>query len=359
MSNAVKAIYRRIEIFCLERAAIRPLRAVALMFTWIDLRDEARAVLQGRMRSRNGDVASTITQFRRDIHRLEKGIIMRPRRAVFGKDYVLEALSRFARLEAEGKLPDEERIWATDVFSQYFALVVGSGEDWVHIAHERFLEVSQVNLNPLAVPAAREETPPLKVSIEELDALSVRRRSVRWFLPDNVPQDDLKKAIRVAGMAPSACNRQNIRFEFFSGTTQAQEILDCAGGTRGFSQQVPCAGVLIGKLGGYRHTFDRHAIYIDGGLATMGFLYALETLGLSSCCINWPDVPMQNNSIRKLVQLDDDEVVLMLVAIGYADPSGLVPHSRKRSTENFSAFSTIGPKTSASVVEAEYQEGSR
>ena len=48
--------------------------------------------------------------------------------------------------------------------------------------------------------------------------------------------------------------------------------------------------VIVGELDAYEYDRDRHLIYIDGSLAAMTFMLALETLGLSSCPINWSGV---------------------------------------------------------------------
>jgi len=64
----------------------------------------------------------------------------------------------------------------------------------------------------------------------------------------------------------------------------------------------------------------------------MSFMFALETLGLSSVCINWPSLPEKDGAIRYLIHLENDEVVIMLIALGYPDPEGKVTYSAKRET---------------------------
>lgn len=336
MRNHVSRALRTIEDFALRNFSFAPFRLLATLIALFDLRGEAKVTTEGRARSRNGDPASMLTQLRRDIHRMEKGMIMRPRRIPFGKDYVSNAVNAFVSLDSDGTLPREDRQWAVDVISHYLTIMDGTDEDWLGRAREEFLRHEAIVESPEFIPFLRETSPESPISSEQFRVLAERRRSVRWFLPKEVDQNLLDQAVGIAGQSPSACNRQNIRFSFFSGEPAAKSVLDCAGGTKGFSHQVPCVGVVIGKNGGYRHTFDRHAIFIDGGLASMAFQFALETMGISSCCINWPDVASRNSRIRKIVDIDPDETVLMLIAIGYADPFGAIPSSRKRGITSLS-----------------------
>ena len=89
-------------------------------------------------------------------------------------------------------------------------------------------------------------------------------------------------------------------------------------------------------------------IYIDGALAAMSFVLALETLGLSSCMINWPDVEQQERKLARLLHLEPDERPVMQIAIGYPDPLGLVPYSGKKSLERIRRYNGVNVTDAAS-----------
>jgi nitroreductase len=86
---------------------------------------------------------------------------------------------------------------------------------------------------------------------------------------------------------------------------------------------------------------DRHVIYIDTALAAMAFQFALETLGLASCCINWPDIERLEIAMGKLLNLRPDERVTMCMSIGYPDPEGKVPFSQKKSLDQLRSYNRI------------------
>ena len=93
---------------------------------------EQFAVLRGRRDYyRNlGRVRATRTELRRNVHRLEKGILMQPRRPVFALDYLVETIEfyeRAARQHANGAEGDVgELTWAFGVLNHYFAIVDGA-----------------------------------------------------------------------------------------------------------------------------------------------------------------------------------------------------------------------------------------
>ena len=130
--------------------------------------------------------------------------------------------------------------------------------------------------------------------------------------------------------APSACNRLPYRFLYTDERQKVTKLAGFAGGTVGFVEGIPSLIVVIGDLSAYPLERDRHCIYIDSSLATMQLMLALETMGLSTCPINWPDIEFREQLMQKELGLEDYERPIMLLAVGYADPAGGVPYSQKK-----------------------------
>lgn len=300
---------------------------------------EHQAVLQGRLNYYRSlqVVGKSSALLRRNTHRLEKGLIMRPRRASFAEAYILETIAVYEQALAQPELCSEEKKWATDVLVEYFSVV----EDTPVIAKARArfthcqAELTQTTASAglLLVPKPRSSYPELQVNTAQLESLFIRRRSVRWFLPEAVEQTKLEQAVNLASLAPSACNRQPYEFIVINDATRAPVVAKCAMGTAGFADNIPCMVAVIGKLDAYPAERDRHCIYIDGSLAAMQFMLALETLGLASCPINWPDIDLNERMLTKELNLRADERPVMLIAVGYADPEGGVPYSQKKAAE--------------------------
>jgi len=272
---------------------------------------------------------------RRNTHRLEKGLIMRPRRDVFALDYIGETVHAYrAALEAsqrgESTLSPEQLQWAHDVLQEYFAVTARHPKiDPLREIFEALPSPPKVASDPL-VPYKRDLSCPPPVGYEQLAALAIRRRSVRWFLPKPVPRELIDKAMLVAAQSPSACNRQPFVFRIFDDPELVHQVASIPYGVIGYEHQIPVIVVVVGQLRNFFDPRDRHLIYIDGALAAMSFVLALETLGLSSCCINWPDLPDRERKMAELLRLEPDERPVMLIALGWPDPEGMVPRSVKK-----------------------------
>lgn len=305
---------------------------------------EHRAILFGKKRFREliANPTSSSSLLRRNIHRLEKGLISRPRRDVFAVDYINETVDVYERaLKSCDCAGTSELAWARDVLRRYF--VVTGSHPLLDQVRKRFAAFPDVNWTVAPdrygerIPYCREQGAS-PVEFDSLVALAKRRRSVRWFEQKPVPRELLLKAAEVATQSPSACNRQPFQFRVFDDSELLQKVAALPAGTAGYSQNFPCIIVVVGQQRYYFDERDRHLIYIDGSLATMAFVLALETLGLSSCCINWPDIEEREQIAANLLGLEPDERPVMFIAVGYPESNGLVPYSEKRPPEELCRF---------------------
>lgn len=304
---------------------------------------EHRSVLSGRARFKELSKTSAHHhyQLRRNIHRLEKALIMRPRRPSFAANYINETVDMYSALvdrqrQDPAAVDALEISWAQDVLSSYFSVVQPSGR--IRDALDRWTRITPPGDVGARVPYARDLSTPPSVNYDDLHSLAVRRRSVRWYLEKPVPRDLIDKALDVAAMSPSACNRHPIEFRVFDDPESVRRVASIPLGTGGFGHQLPAIAVIVGRLRAFATERDRHLIYIDGGLAAMSFVLALESMGLSSVCINWADAAAQDRQIRELLGLAADERVVMLCAFGYPDPEGMVPFSQKKPLDLFRRY---------------------
>jgi nitroreductase len=299
---------------------------------------EARSVLAGI--AAPPAVASSASEkayhrARRSAHRLEKGIISRPRRPVFGREYVPPLVRSLVAHGEEWTALDPAGVrWFTDVLDEYFSIVDLSDSPALADAASAFRAwIDESSARPPSarlVPTDAAARPETRITIDDLHTLAIRRRSVRWFDGRRVPREVLDRAIEVGGLAPSACNRQPFRFHVADDPEVAAELGGLAMGTVGFAQQFPCVIAVVGDQAALVEVRDRHLPYIDSSLAVMGLLFALEVQGLSACTINWPDIGERDAAIRRFLDLRPSEQTVMLIAVGYADPTGGVPASAKK-----------------------------
>lgn len=353
MLSALKKLARPI-VSVVNRVAIAMCARFPYLANWYfcfnrDFEREHHAVLVGQRKYyasvRGGSDLGHVYRLRRNTHRLEKGLISRPRRDVFARAYLPETVKSYEYLYAGDRAGrcDELREWSASVLRSYFDVVRPGIDRDVDTLRERFETADKNEVScesPERAPYRRDETP-LRTTIDDMLNLAKRRRSVRWYDQRQVPREVIDQAMVVAGYSPSACNRQPFEFRIFDDPAMIAELADVPMGTAGFSHQFPCFVVIVGKLHAYPFARDRHVIYIDASLAAMAFQFALESQGVASCSINWPDIRSREAAIARLLGLDHDERVVMCLSLGYPDPTGLVPYSQKKPLDELRAYNRM------------------
>lgn len=297
---------------------------------------EQEAFLSGRKKYRDllDKPEGGIALLRRNVHRLEKGILMRPRRVPFARDYIGETVDAFVNIVNAGASTDwKEMTWAFDVLERYFRIHDGITEvrhSWncFSAIQSKFMRDATLAKQ---VPYHREVVSTASISIEQLEVLANHRRSVRWFKKDPVSRAAIERAIGVAAQSPSACNRLPYVFRVIDTPSLVKKVVSIPNGLAGYGHNVPVVAVVIGRQRNYFNERDRHLIYIDASLAVMSFIYALEVQGIGSCCVNWPDIVEKETEMAKVLKLDIDERPVMLIALGIPDPEGMVARSTKKS----------------------------
>lgn len=292
------------------------------------LKFKFQALKSGVTENRRGE--SNIFTIRRNIHRLEKALSYPVSKSTYAEDYILETVSKFKKGIFSKELDTDTISWGTSVLSLYFQKVQSSAI--VDKAKQIFNETVEMEEIPLNVPYLSSSRPVNMIDYNELLNLSIRRRSVRYFDDKKIDVEILMKAYEIAKYSPSACNRQSFQFLYYDDHDIVQKLSQVPGGVSGYT--LPSVIVVVGRYDGYSDVRDINAPIIDASLTIMSFLYAAETLGLGTVCINWPNLIDREEKIRKIIDIKSYEFVVMMIGIGYPLDSGKVPYSAKRPSEN-------------------------
>jgi len=324
-------------------------RSIYYTFVSDAFRRERKVVARGH-RKYLVDVEAGRHEFliRRNIHMIEKGLTMRPRRVTFAVEYIEETVALATSLVKLSPTPLSPAVlaWVHEVLERYFAATVQSENSRIRRAEKAYRAIEWTEAPDGVSGPTTPQTDDPSVGIEDLTALAVRRKSVRWFLDRPVPREVVDKAMLVAAEAPSACNRQPFSFRVFDEPAMVEAVARIPMGTAGYGQGLRGIVVIVGDLSAFIDERDRHLIYTDGCLAAMSFILGLEAQGVASVCINWPDIAQRDQRMNDLLGLTEHERVVMLMGYGYADRTGHTPHSAKRSLENLRTFNVMN-ETSA------------
>ncbi|WBU37763.1 nitroreductase family protein [Homoserinibacter sp. YIM 151385] len=332
-------------VFLESFGSSRILAHIYYFFSFVTFNREQAGVLRGRRDYYRNKKKHRLThvELRRNIHRLEKGIIMLPRRDVFARDYITETIEFYAQAVeqcqvAPGTMDQSEMDWAHDVLVEYFRVNTGTAPA-VDAARARFEALGYGAESTGKIPYVKKQLS--DISYAQFEELAMQRRSVRWFEQKPVPRELMDQALLIGRQAPTACNRLPYEFRVFDDPEMVKTVAGLPFGSAGYAHNIPSIVVVVGKLESYFSPRDRHAIYVDSSLAAMSFMFALETLGLSSSVINWPDFEPLEAKMQKTLGLGVSDRVVMLIAVGYAHPEGLVPFSQKKELGTFRSYNRL------------------
>jgi nitroreductase len=93
--------------------------------------------------------------------------------------------------------------------------------------------------------------------------------------------------------------------------------LACQNGNRGFTEEIDKLLVVTSDLGSFVSPGERNQCWIDGGLFAMSLVYALHSLGLGTCCLNWSVEHEADRKLRQAAGIRESEAVIMMIAVGH------------------------------------------
>lgn len=156
-------------------------------------------------------------------------------------------------------------------------------------------------------------------SAEHFFELAKRRQSIRKFSERKISKETIYQILKCAIEAPSSCNRQSWRFLvikdrkslFFVSKIRRIPFLKNA-------SAVIC--VLIDKNLYIDNKELDYTIYMDGAAVIMNIIYAAESLGISSCWVNFGKLEISEsymNRFSRFFKIKPNFKPISLVALGY------------------------------------------
>ena len=171
-----------------------------------------------------------------------------------------------------------------------------------------------------------------------MDAITMikERRSVRKYKDEKVDRETMREIVEIARWAPSWVNYQIARYTLVDDEVIIKEIADQ--GVNGFVYNIDtlktAKGVaVLSFVKGKSGTYDKEYItskgnsweVFDAGIACQTFCLAAHAKGVGTCIMGVID----DESIAKIVNLPEDEIVAALIVYGYEDGQHQAPNKRK------------------------------
>lgn len=150
----------------------------------------------------------------------------------------------------------------------------------------------------------------------DLSKFFQNRYSIRNFSDEPVDLDLIEQAILMAQKTPSVCNRQSCRVYVFTEKEDKLKVLAHQNGNRGFTEQIDKVLVVTSQLPYFLTVGERNQCWIDGGMFAMSLIYALHSLGLGTCCLNWSVEKQQDLALKKTANIPESDSIIMLIGVG-------------------------------------------
>ncbi|MBQ4518171.1 MAG: nitroreductase family protein [Clostridia bacterium] len=163
--------------------------------------------------------------------------------------------------------------------------------------------------------------------------LALKRESCRGYDGRPVPHELLQEILETACLSPSACNSQPWRLLAVEGETaeKLRPMVQAAGLNR-FADKVSTFVVICETKASLKEgvSGDRQRFaQMDVGMVTMMLTLAAADQGVSTCILGC----FRENKIKELLNIPEDVVVRLVVAMGYAEKEGVRKKVRKPYSE--------------------------
>lgn len=268
-----------------------------------------------------------------EYHVIEKGLTMPDRRLGFGHDVMLRLTADLTDYCDRFGAGDEQIRIALGVVKEY---------DDLHKAQSHPLEpVLQYAIDTLLArfpdttyapqgTCSRDEF--FSASESPFPVFAASRHSLRNFAGE-VDIETLRKAVRLAQNAPSACNRQSVRVKIVKTRDKVERVLGIQKGNRGFGHLADKLLVLTTDMAAWNLSSSRGG-YIDGGIYAMNLLYALHYYRVAACPLNAYFSADQEKAFREIVPIPRSESVVLIIAVGKAPERFRLANSHRSQAES-------------------------
>ncbi|MBQ7986577.1 MAG: nitroreductase family protein [Clostridia bacterium] len=293
--------------------------------------DMSRYLEHSGMNENNAEILAT--KMRLIIHPLEKALSLKNVRAGFGKEKVMKLISLYEEYSKAGGKDKQVIELAESIILNYIDFQSQHDVD-VSFIPQKFFK----NNTDKAISGAIDITSENFDALSDFERIAENRHSIRNFAPEKVDREKLAEAVRIAQTAPSACNRQSTRVYVCDNADKCKKIIARHGGMSGFTDTAAILAI-TGDLNLYQNEFERHTLFVDGGIFLMNLLYALGSQGIANCPIIWGSEPDNDTFLYELLNIPKSETIVSLVMVGNLPKDGAkAAKSYKRDTQDILKF---------------------
>lgn len=168
------------------------------------------------------------------------------------------------------------------------------------------------------------------INCNEYKKIVFSRRSIRDFDNIKVSDEDLEEVLNVAQHSPSACNRQGWKTRVVSNENMINNILHAHGGLGQNGEYISHLLIVTGLKNYYGYPSERNQVFIDSSLYCMNLMFSLTSKKIGSCPLNVNFNRKKYNKIAHQVNIKNNEIMIMIIAIGHYKNENKVAISKRK-----------------------------
>ena len=265
-------------------------------------------------------------------HVVEKGLTMPDMRLGFGREMILGLVASLNEFADKYGTNAPQFIEAVRVIAEYKKI---HDEAKFELDSERSRAISALLERVPVEPSHQIEMTRERYWAElesPFETFSASRHSVRHF-SGTISEEQIRNAVALANNAPSACNRQYVRVHCVSDLKKIRECLALQNGNRGFGHLADKLLILTVDLRAVWGA-ERNDIFTNAGIYLMNLCYALHKNKVAHCMLNWSVSPEKDRALRKLIDIEDAESVVVFIACGDVPEKFKLASSPRKSVED-------------------------
>jgi len=269
-------------------------------------------------------------------HIVEKGLTMPVPRPGFGKKVVISLCDTILKYDKMNlPLNDLEFKQSVSVITEYYEFhkeigfkLDADAKEKVEIIVDKYKGIEGLKQKELTKDAYFQDIN------KPFDSFCNSRYSVRNYTEEVIPLPILFDCIDLAQKSPSFCNRQPTRVHIVKSNKLKNSILELQNGNRGFGHLAETLIVLTSVISTTKDIHERNENHLNGGMFIMTLLNALHFNKIGACSLNWSVSNDKDEKLRKLIDIPENEVILMIISCGYVpDKLSLASSPRKKAKE--------------------------
>lgn len=167
-------------------------------------------------------------------------------------------------------------------------------------------------------------------NIDLYDFLS-NRHSVRNFSSTEITNENILKAVEIALLSPSACNRQMCKVYYTRTKDSREYVKRIAQGLSLFDKENVSFFIITFDVNSNSFVGERNQGWFNAGLFSMNFVNALHSLGIGSCFVQFGNSFKQEKIIKSKLNISNSERIAVIIAAGYYNDKSIIPCSTRKS----------------------------